>query len=157
LLRDYFPTFIGRSTYANPLFNSITPIFHLAENLPPMLANEQLIKQLIVNLALNARDAMPAGGRLTFETACEASGPQPMICCTVTDTGVGIPPEHQEKIFDPFFTTKKQGKGTGLGLSNVHRIVELFGGRISLISSPGQGTTFTIRFPVMPPPGEHSA
>jgi signal transduction histidine kinase len=137
-------------------FNSITPIFHLAEDLPPILANEQLIKQLVLNLTLNARDAMPEGGILTFSTSLDAAGPQPRVCCEVVDTGIGIPPEHQGRIFDPFFTTKEQGKGTGLGLANVHRIVELFGGSISLTSTPGQGTTFMIRFPVMESVREHS-
>ncbi len=131
-------------------FNTIEPVFSLADELPVLYANEKLIRQLIVNLTLNAKDAMPDGGTLTFTTCRSGEGPQDKILFTISDTGEGISPENLGKIFDPFFTTKEQGKGTGLGLANVHRIVELCSGTISVASTPGQGTTFSITFPAAP-------
>ncbi|MEI6126144.1 MAG: ATP-binding protein, partial [Pseudomonadota bacterium] len=123
-------------------------IFNLADGLPPVHAHEKLLRQIIINLVLNARDAMAAaGGTLTLTTALEATDKENKISLTIADTGAGIPLEHQDKIFDPFFTTKDQGKGTGLGLANVHRIVELSGGTITFSSIPEEGTTFRITFP----------
>jgi signal transduction histidine kinase len=130
-------------------FENINPAFHLAEELPPLYANEKQIRQLIVNLVLNARDAMPNGGTLTFTTSIGKQGKEDKIRFIVSDTGKGIPVEDHGKLFDPFFTTKEQGKGYGLGLSNVYRIVELSGGSISFSSTPGVGTAFTITFPAV--------
>jgi CheY-like chemotaxis protein len=113
-------------------------------------------EQVIINLAVNARDAMPSGGKLTIETSAakrateivkgDGSGNE-FVAVNVIDTGKGIHPDVQAHIFEPFFTTKEQGKGTGLGLATVYGIVTQSNGRISVRSTPGMGTTFTILLP----------
>jgi two-component system, cell cycle sensor histidine kinase and response regulator CckA len=116
------------------------------------------IEQVIINLAINARDAMPRGGRLLLEggitdlTASHARShlgarPGPHVMLTVSDTGTGMNPETLSHLFEPFYTTKEVGKGTGLGLSTVYGIVQQSGGHISVTSSPGVGTTFRLYFP----------
>jgi len=104
------------------------------------------LEQLIVNLSVNARDAMPVGGTLSLETSnVEASDPAGQwVRLAMSDTGVGLSPEAREHLFEPFFTTKPQGKGTGLGLATVHGIVHQCGGDIRVDSEPGVGTTFQI-------------
>ncbi len=114
------------------------------------------LEQVLMNLVVNARDAMPNGGRLTIETRTLGVGvdPQssdmlsgPYAMLKVTDTGSGISSDIQDKIFEPFFTTKSVGQGTGLGLAVVHGIVQQSGGSISVESANGIGTSFTILFP----------
>jgi CheY-like chemotaxis protein len=115
----------------------------LAPDLGNVRADPGQIQQVIMNLALNARDAMPSGGRLTIETSNAESG----VLLAVRDSGVGMTPEVQERIFDPFFTTKEPGRGTGLGLSTAYRIVQQAGGSIDVESRPGAGSTFRICLP----------
>ncbi len=132
---------------------------HLHENLKTIDADGSQIEQMLVNLAVNARDAMPEGGVLLFETEntildtefCERYPecvPGEHVVLTVSDTGHGMDRDIQQHIFEPFFTTKKPGRGTGLGLSVVFGIVKMHGGCISCYSEPGEGTTFSIYFPV---------
>ncbi len=115
-----------------------------AGDLPAVRADRAQLEQVIINLAINARDAMPTGGTLTIETATENG----YVRLAVTDTGVGMTREVTERIFEPFFTTKEQGQGTGLGLATVHGIVTQSGGRVAVYSEPGLGSTFRVFLPV---------
>ncbi|KQT98784.1 histidine kinase [Methylobacterium sp. Leaf469] len=131
----------------------------------PIKADVNQFEQVIVNLAVNARDAMPEGGRLLIRTANVVHDSTPEearlgmpagdhVLIEVIDTGQGIPPDVMEKIFEPFFTTKEIGKGTGLGLSTVFGIVKQSGGTIDVRSTVGEGTTFRIYFPRHEPVAE---
>jgi signal transduction histidine kinase/CheY-like chemotaxis protein len=122
----------------------------LDHRLPRILADPGQVEQIILNLAVNARDAMPRGGQLCLSTArVEASpGEEPAALLEVRDTGHGMDEATRERIFEPFFTTKEIGKGTGLGLATVHGIVEQSGGRIEVESELERGTVFRIFFPV---------
>lgn len=130
----------------------------LESSIPPVKADAGQLQQVLLNLATNARDAMPRGGRLTIATRrptidqTEAGVHPPLrpgehVVLEVTDTGAGMLAETQAHIFQPFFTTKQPGKGTGLGLAVVHGIVTQSGGHIAVRSKPGKGTTFEILLP----------
>ena len=129
----------------------------LAPDLWPVRADMVQLEQVLVNLAINARDAMPEGGRLSVTTqnihvapgdpAVRAGSTGDAVRLEVSDTGRGMDAETQDHIFDPFFTTKPPGQGTGLGLSTVYGIVQQSSGTIAVRSSPGAGATFTITFP----------
>jgi PAS domain S-box-containing protein len=119
------------------------------------------IEQVILNLAVNARDAMPAGGRITIAVepagreeagAGDALPPGPLVMLSMTDNGVGMDQATLRRIFEPFFTTKDVGKGTGLGLSTVYGVVHQSGGALRVTSAPGRGTTFRIYLPQVAPP-----
>jgi signal transduction histidine kinase/CheY-like chemotaxis protein len=116
----------------------------LAPTLAPVRADRSQVEQVIVNLVVNARDAMPRGGRITIRTHNEAGS---YAGLTVEDTGEGIAPEILERIFEPFFTTKPLGRGTGLGLATVYGIVKQSGGDIQVHSSPARGARFTVLLP----------
>jgi two-component system, cell cycle sensor histidine kinase and response regulator CckA len=129
---------------------------------PPMFvhADPGQIDQVLINLAVNARDAMPTGGRLSFSTRTAPPDPEAvaagledttgtLVVLRVVDSGCGMESETVARVFDPFFTTKEHGKGTGLGLSIVHGIVSQLGGHIDVESTVGKGTAFTIRLPAV--------
>ncbi len=107
------------------------------------------LEQVLVNVILNAFDAMPHGGTVTIETAVEERGGERSVRLSISDTGTGIRPEHLPHIFDPFFTTKKKGRGTGLGLAVVYGIVKEHQGKIDVETTLGQGTTFHMHFPLI--------
>ncbi len=135
----------------------------LGERLHPVLADPGQIEQVLVNLAVNARDAMVGGGRLTIETQnVLVDRPMPgdgdivlqgdCVCLRVTDTGVGMEPTVVARVFEPFFTTKGKGEGSGLGLATVYGVVAQAGGVGTIESEPGRGTTVTIWLPVSDAP-----
>jgi len=154
----------------NPLLQNLEKMLHrvigedielvtvLAEDLKRTKADPGQIEQILLNLAINARDAMPSGGKLTIKTTNvsmnETYGlnhiglnPGQYVMISITDTGLGMTQEVKERIFEPFFTTKEIGKGTGLGLSTVYGIVRQSGGHIWVDSKPGRGTTCKIYLP----------
>jgi two-component system cell cycle sensor histidine kinase/response regulator CckA len=144
-----------------PMLRRVIPspieiVTHQAE-LPPVVADPGQMEQVLLNLALNARDAMPDGGRLTIETGAVevtvgdlAPGRPPghYVVLSVTDTGTGMDVDTQRRIFDPFFTTKEVGKGTGLGLAIIDGFVAQAGGTIAVRSEFGYGTTFRVYLPI---------
>jgi len=134
----------------------------LTERTCPVKVDPGQIDQVLVNLAVNARDAMPDGGTLILETALMTAGEDlllrhpnlprgPLVCLSVSDTGCGMTDEIKEHMFEPFFTTKEKGKGTGLGLSTVFGIIKQSDGAIEVESAPDRGTTFRIYFPYIEP------
>jgi two-component system cell cycle sensor histidine kinase/response regulator CckA len=139
--------------------------FHTRESLPSIHADSSMLEQIAMNLAVNARDAMPNGGRVSMSTSLETirREPTPMdpeqrngefVCLTFSDTGMGMDTSVLNRIFEPFFTTKPVGKGTGLGLSTVYGIVRQHKGWLEVTSKPDHGTTFRICFPASRQPAE---
>lgn len=131
----------------------------LTPGLPLLVADPVQIEQVVLNLAVNARDAMPGGGRLLIATRTRMlneddcrdypwTRPGPYVQIEVCDSGTGMDSETQQRIFEPFFTTKQLGKGTGLGLAVVYGIIKQYDGFISVASAPGKGSTFTVSLPV---------
>lgn len=144
---------------------NIQIIIQVTPGIPLIQGDAGRLQQVIMNLCLNARDAMPQGGTLSIQVdqvhleEREASQilharPGDYVRLSVSDTGVGIPPEHIERIFEPFFTTKPAGEGTGLGLSVAYSIVQEHGGWINVYSEVGRGTTFRLYFPAFSEPSE---
>ncbi|MCX8157485.1 MAG: response regulator [Verrucomicrobiae bacterium] len=146
----------------------------LAADLPRVAADAGMLEQIVLNLAINARDAMPQGGDLVIRTALVEVGPgaehrhpeaRPgrFVCLTVADTGCGMDAQTLSRLFEPFFTTKDVGKGTGMGLATVYGIVKQHQGWIEVESHPGQGSTFRVLLPalaeapVLPPAAEVAA
>jgi len=117
----------------------------LPADMPPVHLDPDLMKQALLNLMLNAQQAMPGGGELTLLAAAEG----PWLVLHVIDTGAGIPPEAMENLFKPFFSTKPGG--SGLGLPTARKVLEAHGGSLSAQSQPGRGTCFTMRLPIRPP------
>ncbi|MBP3959925.1 PAS domain S-box protein [Gemmata sp. G18] len=134
-------------------------VAELSEGVGHVLSDPALVEQALVNLAVNARDAMPRGGRLTIGTRDEGvdgerpdATPGPYVALRVSDTGHGMDAATRTRIFEPFFTTKGPGKGTGLGLAMVYGFVRQSGGFVEVESAPGRGATFTIFLPRVPAP-----
>jgi PAS domain S-box-containing protein len=139
-----------------------------ADPLPFVQADPAMLEQVLLNLVVNARDAMPQGGHLQIATEMLSPGaphahanPEArtgeVVCLSVSDTGTGIAPEHLTRIFEPFFTTKEPGKGAGLGLATVYGIVQQHQGRVEVASRVGEGTTFKVFLPAIPPPAKGAA
>jgi CheY-like chemotaxis protein len=144
------------------LKNRVTITIHPDERPATVKINGVRAKQMVLNLCINAHDAMPNGGQITVTNQLVTLTPDqaervpnkspndiPFLCCSIADTGTGIPPEVLQRIFEPFFTTKGPGKGTGLGLAIVHNIVSQAGGFLDVQSEVGKGTTFSIYLPVV--------
>ncbi len=140
----------------------------VAEDLPQVVGDATQIQQVLMNLCVNARDAMPDGGTLSIEASPVELGkdeaqrnidaePGSYVCIRVQDTGTGMPDEVADKIFEPFFSTKEEGEGTGLGLSTAYSIVQSHDGFIDVTSEMGEGTTFRVYLPISEEPDEQRA
>ncbi len=144
LLRSYSAQ-LTKSLPSTVVFEAMIP-----PGLPALLVDALQLYQVLLNLCINAADAMPTGGTLTLEAAANQSSGGAAVELRVTDSGTGIEPEVIDHIFEPFFTTKPPGRGTGIGLPTVKRIVEAHGGTIHVATEPGRGSTFTVAFPAEP-------
>ncbi|MFO0569768.1 MAG: PAS domain S-box protein [Polyangiaceae bacterium] len=154
-----------RRTLTRLIGEDVELVVNLAPELAWVHADPAQVDQILMNLALNARDAMPRGGTLTLETAnvvldeeyCQAhpdAKPGSFVKLSVGDDGAGMDRATLEHVFEPFFTTKEQGKGTGLGLATVYGIVRQNGGSVNVYSEPGQGSVFDIYLPALAPDAE---
>jgi PAS domain S-box-containing protein len=144
-LRQVVQTTLGFS--AVPLrHQDLRVTTHFAAPLPPIYGNKSQLQQVLLNLLHNASDALQGAGEIVIRVAAAP----PDVLVQVCDTGVGMPPEHLARIFEPFFTTKLPGQGTGLGLAVTLGIIEAHAGTISVESTPGVGTTVTVRLPIVP-------
>jgi PAS domain S-box-containing protein len=158
---DLLPLFKEQAQLLRQTFpETIEVSLHYQSGTYVVRADITRMQQLLMNLAVNARDAMPQGGKLRIELACLTAGPGlpaplrelapgPWVRLAVQDTGSGIAGEHLQHVFEPFFTTKEPGQGTGLGLAQVHGIVAQHEGQITVTSSPGVGTTFAVYLPAL--------
>jgi PAS domain S-box-containing protein len=143
---------------------TITITTKLANRLPLITADVNQLHQVLINLCVNARDAMPSGGTLTLQTRLAGddelqgklpdSSPQQYVVVEVCDTGTGMSEEIRRRVFEPFFTTKERGKGTGLGLAVVYGIVQSHAGFVDVVSVPGDGSTFRVYLPAKGPSAE---
>jgi two-component system cell cycle sensor histidine kinase/response regulator CckA len=173
---DYLPVQVNLNqvlNYLDRMLRRVMPETVALETRPAaearlIRADAAQLGQVIMNLAINARDAMPDGGKLVIETAnadvsesashgTGAQAPGPYTLLRVSDTGTGMSPEVKARIFDPFFTTKPKGQGSGLGLATVFGIVKQCGGFIEVASEPGRGSTFTVFLPSVVPEGAAAA
>jgi signal transduction histidine kinase/CheY-like chemotaxis protein len=142
---------VGFVESLRPMLRGVLPesvdlVLRLPEAPLPAYADPQQLEQVVLNLAVNGRDAMPEGGHLTIDlgTATARADGEDRVVLSVGDDGTGVSPEHLERVFDPFFSTKAPGRGTGLGLASAHGIVTQLGGEISVESALGHGTTFHV-------------
>lgn len=123
---------------------NIRIIRRLDRRLPRVMSDPPLLRQVVLNLLINAAQAVGSDGAITVSTYPQGNA----VCAEIRDTGPGVAPEHMDRLFNPFFTTKAPGEGTGLGLSVSLRIMNELGGDISVESRPGQGAAFTLRIPI---------
>jgi len=139
---------------ADMLHHTLDPRIHITVDVepacPPCHADPSQLESALLNIAINARDAMPDGGLLAFSAAPVAGD---FVAITIADNGSGMSALERERAFEPFFTTKEKGRGTGLGLSTVHGFMQQSGGSVDLASEPGRGTIVTLRVPRWHEPG----
>jgi signal transduction histidine kinase len=131
------------------IFRLVEVSLSLSPDVPEITADPDRLRQVFMNLLLNAVQAMPEGGKIVVSTGYDKDGG--LIKAAFRDTGMGIPQEDQKKVFEPFYTTKRPGEGTGLGLAICERLLEEHGGTVEVISEAGKGSVFTVTLPVAAP------